>query len=256
MPTRGYQTAGGRVSHYDPAISTTYATGSLWQDCPLLEYLHDPSVGVYLDERFVSYDAAATTGDYTLTQATTGTAAIDTASPGALKIDAGATTQHQGTNLQRLKAAFVPAANKSIWFEARVQLTAATPPVTKWQGFIGLAASDTTILPSGAHSTNNRIGWHTLTTENLAYTFGSDKAGTNTTKAGGTFAAATDVRLGFVYDGVADTLQQYINGVATGTAIATTHIPKVVVYPSFVCQSDGTDRPILYVKGYRVFQLR
>ena len=61
MPTRGYQTAGGRVSHYDPAISTTYATGSLWQDCPLLEYLHDPSVGVYLDERFVSYDAAATT---------------------------------------------------------------------------------------------------------------------------------------------------------------------------------------------------
>ena len=64
------------------------------------------------------------------------------------------------------------------------------------------------------------------------------------------------MRLGFVYDGVADTLQQYINGVATGTAIATTYIPKVVVYPSFVCQSDGTDRPILYVQGFRIFQLR
>ena len=252
MASTGFTDGTGRVGVYDPAINSTFVTG-LWRTCPLWEFMCDPSIGFLYDEQFTSYDA---TNDWTLTQATTGTAAIDTASPGTLKIDAGATTQHQGTNLQRLKAAFVPAANKSIWFEARVNLTAATPPVTKWQGFIGLAASDTTILPSGAHSTNNRIGWHTLTTENLAYTFGSDKAGTNTTKTGGTFADATDVRLGFVYDGVADTLQQYVNGVATGTAIATTHIPKVVVYPSFVCQSDGTDRPILYVKGYRIFQLR
>ena len=64
------------------------------------------------------------------------------------------------------------------------------------------------------------------------------------------------MRLGFFYDGVADTVQQYIDGVATGSAIATTYIPKAAVYPSFVCQSDGTDRPNLIVKGYRVVQLR
>lgn len=256
MATKGHTSSGGgRISYYDPALSPTHLS-NLWKTCPLLEFLHDPSIGVLLDENFISYDATATTGDYLLTQATSGTAAIDTANPGTLKIDAGATTQHQGVNLQRLKAGFVPAANKSVWAEFYVQVTASTPPVTKWQGFIGVAASDTTVLPSGAHSTNNRIGWHTLTTENLAYTFGSDKAGTNTTKTGGTFADATKVRLGFFYDGSADTLQQYINGVATGTAIATANIPKAVVYPTFVCQSDGTDRPLLYVHGYRIFQLR
>jgi len=256
MATQGYTYGDGRVSVYDPALNSTYVT-NLWRNCPLWEYQHDPSIGVLLDEGFTSYDAAATTGDYLLTQATTGTAAISTAYPGALLIDAGATTQHQGANLQRLKSAFLPAANKSLWAEFRVLLTAATPPVTKWQGFVGLAASDTTLLPSGALTgTSNRIGWHTLTTENLAYTFGADKAGTNTTKTGGTFAAATVVRLGFFYDGVADTLQQYIDGVATGTAVATTHIPKVAIYPSFVCQSDSVDRPNLVVQGYRIFQLR
>jgi hypothetical protein len=252
MPTTGYTSGSSRVSVYDPAINPTHVTG-LWQTCPLWEYHHDPSIGVLYDEGFLSYDA---TNDWTLTQATAGSAAIDTTNPGTLKIDAGATTQHQGANLQRLKACFVPAANKSLWFETLVQLSATTPPVTKWQGFIGLAASDTTILPSGAHSTNNRIGFHTLTTENLLLTFTADKAGASTTKTGTTLVAATDIRLGFFYDGVADTLQQYINGVATGTAVATANIPKLIVYPSVVVQSDAVDRPTMLLRSMKVFQLR
>lgn len=254
MPTSGYAHGSGRVSWYDPALSTTYATSSLWQTCPLVEWHYDPSIGTYLVEDFNDYDASNT---YTLTQATTGTGAIDTATyPGALKLDAGATTANQGVNLQRLKAAFIPAANKSIWAEFYVALTAATPPVTKWQGYIGLAASDTTIFASGSQTTNNRIGWQTQTAENLALTFTADKAGTSTTKTGVTLTDATKVRLGLYYSGADDTVQQYINGVATGTAVATANIPKLVVYPSFVCQSDGTDRPNLYLLGYRVFQLR
>ncbi len=257
MSTRGFQDPGSRVvSFFDPTLSPLYSTSSLWRNCPLLAGLFDPSLGVLLDENFTSYNAAATTGDYILTAATSGTAAISTTAPGTLAIDSGATTQHQGANLQRAKSMFIPAANKSIWAEFNISLTATTPPVTKWQGFIGMAAIDTTILPSGAHSTNNRIGWHTLTTENLAFTFTADKAGVNTTKTGGTLVAATKIRLGFFYDGVADTLQQYVNGAATGTAVATADIAKLAMYPSFVCQSDGTDEPILNVHGYRIFQLR
>lgn len=240
-----------------PLIDPIAYRKGVWGNCPLEEYRLDPSIGVLLDDGFTAYDAAATTGDWVLTQASSGTAAISTTVPGALLIDAGATTQHQGVNLQRTKTAFVPAANKSIWAEFNVLLTATTPPVTKWQGFVGLAAADTTLLPSGAlTATVNAIGWYTLTTENLALTFWSDKAGVNTTKTGTTLVAATAVKLGFRYDGVADTVQQYINGVATGTTIATANIPKLVMYPSIVCQSDGTDRPNLLVKGYRVFQLR
>jgi hypothetical protein len=255
MPTRGHQYGDGRVSHYDPAINPTHVTG-LWQTCPILEYLHDPSIGVYYDEGFTSYNAAATTGDWTLTQATSGTATIATAAPGRLSIDAGATTDNQGVNLQRLKAAFVPAANKSLWYETKVTLTASTPPVTRAQLFIGLAASDTTIIAAGAQSTNNRIGWQILDGALLVSSFTCDKAGTGTTATGHTFVAATAVRLGFFYDGVADTVQQYINGVATGSAVATANIPKAAIYPSFVVQSDGTDQPILHVDGLRIFQLR
>ncbi len=254
MPTYGNQYGDGRVSVYDPAINPTAVT-NLWKNCPLWEYVHDPSIGVLLDEKFTEYDAS-TGGEWTLTQSVSGSAAIATTVPGRLSIDAGATTDNQGANLQRLKSTFIPAANKSLWFETKVTLTATTPPVTKAQLFIGMAASDTSIIASGAQSTNNRIGWQILDGALLVSSFTADKAGTGTTATGHTFVAATAVRLGFFYDGVADTLQQYINGVATGTAIATANIPKLAIFPSLVVQSDGTDQPILHVDGMRVFQLR
>jgi hypothetical protein len=234
---------------------TAFRTG-VWGNSPLAEQRFDPNVAVLLDEQFTSYDAASTTGDYVLTQATSGTAVIDTAQPGALKIDSGATTDNQGVNLQRLKSGFIPAANKSIWAEFNILLTATTPPVTKAQLFVGLAASDTTIIAAGAQSTNNRIGWQILDGGLLVTGFTVDKAGTASLTTGPTLVAATAIRLGFRYDGVADTVTQYVNGVATGSAIATANIPKLITYPSFVCQSDGTDQPILFVRGYRILQLR
>jgi hypothetical protein len=252
MPTRGLTTPGGRVSVFDSTLSSTHPTG-LWRTCPLWEYQYDPSIGVLLDERWNSYNAAATTGDYTLTQATAGSAAISTTMPGVLSIDSGSTTVVQGANVQRLKSAFVPAAGKDIWAEFRVKFTGVD--ALNVETFVGLAASDTTIIAASAQSTNNRIGWGSVTDDGVLL-FQSDKAGTGTTAAATTIVADTWVRLGFYYDGTADTLQQYVNDVATGTAVATTHIPKLVVYPSFVCQSGGTDQPVLHVGGYRVFQLR
>lgn len=253
MPTQGYFDSTGRVSFYDPTLSTTYSTSSLWRTCPLAEYLYDPSIGVLFDYNATSYDSS---NDWTLTQATSGTAAISTTVPGALLIDSGATTDNQGVNLQNLKAAFVPATNKSLWFEAFLSVSAATPPVTKLQMFVGLAASDTTIIASGAMSTNNRMGHMILDGGLLVTTFTSDKAGTATTKTGPTLVDATTIRLGFFYDGVADTLQQYVNGVASQTAVATANIPKVAVFPSIVVQSDAVDRPTMLLRSVRVFQLR
>lgn len=255
MPSRGHTDGSQRTSVYDPLLSPLHMS-NLWTSCPLMEYLHDPSIGVLLDERWTSYNAQATTGDYVLTQAAAGTAAISTAHPGALLMDAGATTDNQGANLQRLKSAFVPAANKSIWAEFRVALTAATPPVTRAQIFVGLAASDTTIIGSGVMTTDNHIGWLIEDGELLVSKFSADKAGTGVDATGHTFVDAAPVRLGFFYDGVADTLQQYVNGAKVGAPIATANIPKVAVYPSFVCQSDATDRPNLIVFPYRIFQLR
>ena len=110
---------------------STYRKG-VWATAPTQEAVMDPSVAVVLDEQFVNYDSTDT---YTATQATAGTAAISTTVPGALLLDAGATTDNQGINLQRLKTVFLPAANKSIWAEFSVILTAATPPVTVWRSW-------------------------------------------------------------------------------------------------------------------------
>jgi hypothetical protein len=252
MPTYGNQYGDGRVSVYDPALNPTAVT-NLWKNCPLWEQLHDPSIGFLWEYNGGRYDA---TNEWTLTQATTGTAATDTTVTGALKIDAGAATDNQGANLQALKVGILPAANKSIWFETDFSVSAATPPVTKLQLFIGLAASDTTIIAAGAQTTNNRIGWQILDGGLLAATFTIDKAGAATTQTGTTLVDATRVRLGFYYDGVADTVQQYVNGVATGAAITTTNIPKLIVYPSVVVQSDAVDRPTMLLRSMKVFQLR
>lgn len=236
-----------------PLIDSAAFQAGVWATAPIVESQFDPSIAVVLDEQFVNFDSTDT---YTVTQATSGTAAISTTVPGALLLDAGATTDNQGVNVQRLKTGFVPAANKSIWAEFAVTLTATTPPVTKAQIFIGLAATDTTIIASGAVSVNNRIGWLIGDGGLLVSSFSVDKAGVPSTTTGHTFVAATKVRLGFLYSGVDDTVQQYINGVATGSPVATTYIPKLVVYPSFVCQSDATDRPNLIISGYKIIQLR
>lgn len=237
-----------------PLIDRTAFRAGVWGNAPIVESRFDPSVAVVWEYNAARYDS---TDEWTLTQATSGTAAISTTAPGALFIDSGATTDNQGVNLQALKAGFLPAANKSLWFEADFSVSAATPPVTRLQLFIGLAASDTTIIASGAMSANNRIGWQILDGGLLAATFTADKAGTGVTATGTTLVDATRVKLGFRYDGSADTVVQYVNGVATGTAVATANIPKAaLIYPSVVIQSDATDRPTMLLRSMRVIQLR
>lgn len=249
MGSRGHQQA-GRVSVYDPALNPTYPT-NLWRTCPLSEYMHDPSIGVLLNEPFVSYDAAATTGDYVLTQATQGTGAISTAAPGTFELDCNSTTQGQGAQIQRAKSAFVPAANKHIWFECKVKIV---DTFDKVQFFAGLAAIDTTIIAANAMSTQNHIGWKCVTTDGVLL-FTADKAGTGATKAATTLVEDTYVRLGFYVNGVTE-IEQYINGVKVGTNHVTANVPIVAMYPSFVCQTDGTNDPIMHIQGYRCFQLR
>lgn len=249
MPTRGQQ-VGGRVSHFDPEINPTAQSG-VWKTCPLLEYAHDPKIGVLLDEGFTSYDAAATTGDYVGTQATTGAAAISTAAPGVLEVDSDSTTTQQGFQIQRAKSAFVPAAGKHIWAEFRVKVV---DTVDKVEVFVGLSEIDTSLIAASANSSANHIGWECVSDDGVLL-FCGEKAGARATKAATTLVEATYVNLGFYVNGVTE-IEQYVNGVLTGTNIATANIPVVALYPSFVCQSAGTNDPILHIAGYRIFQLR
>lgn len=251
MPTRGYTDPGTRrVSHYDPTLSSGYSA-NLWRTCPLLEYQHDPMIGFMVDERWDRYDAAATTGDYVLTQATAGTGAISTAAPGVLELDCNSTTATQGANLQRVKSVFVPAAGKHIWAEFKVKVV---DTFDKAELFVGLSDVETAIIASSANASDNHIGWQCVTDDGVLL-FSAEKAGTGATKAAATIAEDTYIKLGLYVNGVTE-IEQYINGVKTGTNHATANIPVVALVPSFVCQSGGTNDPILHIQGYRIFQLR
>lgn len=227
----------------------------LWGDAPVASAMLVPSLAFLYDEPFVSYNAAATTGDWVLTQATSGSAAISTTVPGALTLNSGASTQGQGANLQRLKTAFVPALTKNLWFEVTVKLGTSA---ANTQLFLGLAESNTAIISSGALNSINQIGWMCLTGGASAMQFTCTKASTSNTPAASPVTLSTTAahRLGFFYDGAADTVQAYVDGAAVGSAIATTYIPKVVIYPSFVCQSDGTTQPTMTISALRCLQLR
>lgn len=247
MASKGYNQA-GRVSVYDPTLSSDYET-NMWKTCPLTEYLQDPSIGFLFQEDWSSYDA---TDDWTLTQATTGAAAISTAATGVLEIDSNSTTATQGANLQRTGGpTIVCAATKDLWAEFKFKIV---DTYDKCELFVGLANVDTTILSSSANTSTDHIGWQCVTDDGVLL-FTSEKGGAGDTSACATIEEATYIKLGFFVSGVT-TVQQYVNGVATGTAHATANVPILKMVPSFVCQSGGTNDPIMHLMGYRIFQLR
>lgn len=248
MPTRGYTNPSGRVSLYDPSLNPTHTT-SLWRSAPLAEWLHDRSIGTLLDEQWHTYDAGATAGDYVLTQATTGAAAISTAAPGVLELDSDSTTATQGVQIQRAKSSFVPVAGSDIWAEFEFKIV---DTFDKAEVFVGLSEVDTTIIASSANSSANHIGWE-ITNDDGVLLFCGEKAGARGTAAAATIAEDTYIRLGFYVSGVTS-IQQYVNGVATGSALATANVPVVRLVPSFACQSGGTNDPIMHLRSYRILQ--
>lgn len=247
MASKGHNQA-GRVSVYDPTLSSDYLTG-LWRTCPLAEYMHDPSIGFLFEENFSEYD---TTDIWTLTQSTTGAAALSIVASGVLEIDSNSTTVVQGANVQRTGGPFiVPAALKDIWAEFKFKIV---DTYDDCELFCGLSEVDTAILDTSANESTNHIGWQCVTDDGVLL-FTSEKGGAGDTSASVTIEEATYIKLGFFVDGITS-VQQFVNGVATGTAHATANVPIVKLIPSFVCQSGGTADPIMHLQGVRIFQLR
>lgn len=249
--TRGWHKAGMR-SVYNSGLNAAHHQQGLWQTCPLQEYLHDHTIGIHFLEEWHGYDAEATVGDYVLTQATTGTAAISTAEGGVLELDSNSTTSTQGATLQHNKFCVLPAASTEIWAEFEFKIV---DTYDKVELFVGLSELDTSLIAASANSSANHIGWECVT-DNGVLVFAGEKGGArDTASTAATIAEATYIKVGFYVNGVTS-ITQYINGVVTGDTIATANIPVVAIYPSFVCQSAGTNDPIMHLRSYRIFQTR
>ena len=249
MATRGL-TTGGVSSFYDQERSSDWSTG-LWRTCPLLEHMFDHSIGKLWQEDWNTYDNTATTGDYLLSQATTGEGAISATVPGSFALDSNSATQGQGANLQQIKSYFVPAAGKHIWAEFNIAIE---DTFDDCELFIGLSVADTTIIVSQVNTSIDHIGWQCVT-NNGVLLFTSEKNTAGDTSAAATLTENANIKLGFYVDGITS-VQQFINGVATGTAHATANVPIGGLIPSAVCQTGGTADPIMHIGSCKIFQLR
>jgi len=223
----------------------------LWSQAP-----NDQIDSGAIDEGFGFIDDFLTFDDenkWVLTQATSGTAALDVAAKGGvLLLDSAAATNNQGVQVQLGGAAgassFIASAASKIYFEARVKI--ADIGSTTCQMFVGLAEVDTSVLASAANSTANHVGFEAINT--TAMGIHSEKAGSrSSTAAVHTVVDDAYVKLGFLIDGLTK-ITPYVNSVAQ-TAI-TTNIPIVAMTPSLVCHSSGTTDPIVHVDWVACYQ--
>ena len=224
--------------------------GGVWATCPTIAALHDPGMAQVLFEDFNNVQAATLAG-WTATQASTGTWALADAGSGVALADSGSSTATQGVNVQKIGECFLPAADKDIWYETRVKVV---DTFNKAELFIGLSVTDTTIIATSANSSTDHIGWQCVTDDGVLL-FTAEKGGTGVTRAATTLVEDTWIKLGFHVKGVSS-IDQYINGVKVGTVNVTANITVAEITPSFVCQSGGTNDPILHVDYVKCLQIR
>lgn len=235
---------------FDDKYNAAAADG-VWAVCPTNAALHDPGMAHVIFEDFNNIDAATLAG-WTATQAgAAGTWALTDAPGGVALADSGSATVTQGINVQKIGEVFTPAADKDIWFETRVKVVDTFDDA---ELFIGLSITDTAIIDTSANASTDHIGWQCVTDDGVLL-FTAEKAGTGATRAAATLVEDTWIKLGFHVKGVTS-IDQYINGVKTGTANVTANITVLDTTLSFVCQSGGTNDPILHVDYVKCVQIR
>jgi len=248
--------------------TTTGPSYNLWYDCPQAEIIADPNIGFIWHEDFLTYDA---TDLWVENNATTGTMILQELAGGQMLLDAGASTQHQGVDsFQAVPQAtagapWLVAAEKDMWFEARVKITY---PANQF--FCGLATIDTTVFASGENSVANHIGFEMNTTTigaNVAAApygelyFFTEKAGSRDESNDllATLTTATWHKIGFKVKGQTTsdfTVQPFYDNAALTTVTDTDDIPVSALVPTFVACADGTSQITVHIDWIRIAQLR
>jgi hypothetical protein len=82
----------------------------------------------------------------------------------------------------------------------------------------------------------------------------AEKASIGATTTGVTIKNDTWVTLGFKVSGL-NYITFFVNGVQV-SSLPTANIPIVVLSPTFVCQSGGTDQPVLHIDYWVCQQTR
>ncbi len=252
----------GVQNFFDESLDTTWRSG-VWADCPLQAIKSNPQVGYDFFEDFLDFTPITdanppTLANWTCTQGgnTLGKLLLTTGLGGILQVDSESTTQHEGLHLQQTIANYKCAANKDIWFEAKVR---AVDTYDKIQMFVGLAKIDGTLIKNDGDldTGSDFVGFGIETTLAGVTSFYECKDAAELSDTAVTIEENTWIRLGFKVTGTTG-IQAFVNGaeVALTNVVASgipTSDPLVI---SFVCQTDATNDPLLDVDWVRCVQLR
>lgn len=219
LRTRGY-TRNGNAYFRDNIYSGTRGA-SLWETAPILPALSDPGFYHYFRDDFDELNVVATTGRYVVVK--------DGAVAGSVLDRAGGWAQiitdvndNDEFYLASIGEAWLFAAGKPLWFEAKVELTEAATNASNIIVGVTDANGANALLDNGGGPAASYSGavWFKVD-GSLAWQFETSNAGTQVTNAtAGTMVSGTAYRLGFIFDpgdGTTGNVTPYLDGVA-GTA--------------------------------------
>lgn len=226
---------------YEKTVATVAATGPsalIWNDIPLSEIRDNPSAGIIYENDFLGPENLATGEGWTITQVNSGTLSLLAAEGGALHVDSGGNNaSDDGVNAQLLNCRFLPKAGRTIAFEARVKMNDATD-----QYFIGLAATDTTLIAAGVlDDASDKVGFYheAASTDNKISCVTARTSADDKTADVAANADATYMTVGFVIDGIT-TVDFYVNGALVESGALTANVPNAAMCLSVCAQVEAT----------------
>jgi len=256
----------GVMGFYDETNNSDYRTG-VWADCPILAIESDPSLAYVFMEDFNNFQVITdanppTLAGWTATQEANslGLLRVIAGAGGILEVDSESTTQDDKLEIQQDVAHFKVAANKDIWFEARVRVE---DTFDKVQTFVGLATLHTTVMPAGEMDSTDAdyIGFVSETGEAGVNSFEICKDAaelSDTMGATGTWGEKVWTRLGFHINGITG-IHAFIDGDEIAlTNVVYTGIPTTdALSTTFIMGSDGSSvDPLMNVDWVKCVQLR
>jgi len=244
----------GTLSYIKPGLGLG-GVNNMWADCPLLEWQHDPTIGIHWFDDFEGY----VTTHNGLTEGGDATGSAVAGADTVLTITSHSHDEDEYWVAGSTASKFTLAAGRSLWFEALVKVTQAA--ATSANACVGLVS-----LPQTAHTMqdanagmvvdSSHIVFYKIDTGTVWNVANSTDVGAGTTTAltsVATFTSGTWYRLGFKV--TSNTLiTWYINGVAVGSS--TTNFPTTAMSPKFNIHAGTAAADVMDVDWFRLFQLR
>lgn len=235
----------GQVVNYKDRDAHPADGVSLWETCPLLAVVSDPSGFHQYWDDFVTYTA----GDWTITRVDGGTDNADTRVigdvAGGVLVITHNDAENDSTELQKKGEAYKLASTKELWFETRLKVGDADESDL----YVGLGVTDSDSLGGATDGVTFRMA-----DGSAAVSFVTEASSTETTTAAvHTAVDDTFVKLGFYYDG-AGTVFGYVDGVLVATHAA--NIPSTELCVTFAHRNGAAAAGVLSVDYVRVVQVR